>query len=123
VRSTQTEVEIETGEKAQMNRHQFIHFITAAIAVSTATASVSDVVYTAHPDCKNPEHPAGTSKRMLFLTRKDHALVFGCQAYWGKDRVQSLQVKIDPHYKQKIRHQLAAQGRLLAQPLVIMRTT
>jgi hypothetical protein len=113
----------EIGEIIQMNRRQFVQFLTAAVAVSATKASASDVLYADSPDCKNPEHPAGTSKRMLFLAHKDHARIFGCQACWDKDRVQSIQAKTDPDYRQEVRRQLMAQGRLLTQSPVVMRAT
>ncbi len=106
-----------------MNRRQFIQFLAAAVAVSAATTSACAAAYADSPDCKNPEHPAGASKRMLFLAHKDHARVFGCQACWDKNRVQSVQVKTDPDYRQEVRSQLAAQGRLLTQHPVVMRTS
>lgn len=106
-----------------MNRRQFIQFLTAAVAVNAVTTSAGDAAYADSPDCRNPEHPAGTPKRMLFLAHKDHARVFGCQVCWDKNRVQSVQVKTDPDYRQEVRSQLAAQGRLLTQHPVVMRTS
>jgi hypothetical protein len=105
----------------QMNRRQFIQFLTAAVAVTSVTTSAGGAAYADSPDCKNPEHPAGASKKMIFLTHKDHARIFGCQACWDRNHVQSVQVITDPDYQQEVRRQLAAQGRLLTQPPVIMR--
>jgi hypothetical protein len=106
-----------------MNRRQFVQFLTAAVAVSAAMTSTGAAAYADSPDCKNPEHPGGTSKRMLFLAHKDHARVFGCQACWDRNRVQSVQVKTDPDYQQEVRRKLAAQGRLLMRPPVVMHTS
>jgi hypothetical protein len=106
-----------------MNRRQFIQFLTAAVAVSAATTSAGAAAVADSPDCKNPEHPAGTSKRMLFLAHKDHTHVFGCQVCWDRNRVQSVQVKTNPEYQQEVRRRLATQGRLLTQRPITMRVT
>jgi DnaJ-class molecular chaperone len=41
---------------------------------------MSYLPYFEPPLCDNSQHPAGLSRKMIYLQTKDHAHVFGCQA-------------------------------------------
>jgi hypothetical protein len=72
------------------------------------------------PQCKNPQHPIGRSRTMLFLEQKDHCFVFACQACKDMNRKLSVQVLTESSFRQQVRKDLAKQGRLLTEAPPIM---
>jgi hypothetical protein len=73
------------------------------------------------PECRNPQHPAGMPKQMIFLEEKDNALVFACQACKDVNRKLSVQIVTTQAYKRVVHQQLKAQGRLMTKPPEIRR--
>jgi len=68
------------------------------------------------PECRNPQHPFGMPKQMIFLEEKDNALVFACQACKDVNRKLSVQIITTTAYKRAVRKQLQAQGHLMTKP-------
>jgi len=73
------------------------------------------------PLCRNPQHPAGKEKRMIFLEQKGETFVFACQACKDVNKVMSVQVVTSAALKQEIRKQLAREGKILNRPAPIVR--
>lgn len=65
------------------------------------------------PECRNPQHPSGFPKQMVYLEEKDETYVFACQACRDVNRVLSVHAVTSEAMKRKIRGQLIADGKIL----------
>lgn len=75
------------------------------------------------PECKNPSHPPGMSRKSMVCSRETaEYLVFFCKTCLEVRHLESIQVKTRARYKQEIRRRLASEGRLpIGPPKVIRR--